>query len=50
MRLSTEQRRQRNEAIAAASGALKRGELGDPDLEKLLGELEDYVELEGARW
>lgn len=48
MRLSTEQRRQRNEAIAAASGALKRGELGDPDLEKLLGELEDYVELEGA--
>jgi len=48
VRLSAEQRRQRNEAIAAASGALKRGELGDPDLEKLLGELEDYVELEGA--
>ena len=37
-----------NAALARGSQAYKRGELNDADLARLLGELEDYVELQGA--
>lgn len=38
---------QRANDLAQGTNAYIRGELGDPVLEKLLGELEDYVELQG---
>ena len=38
--------RDRNESIALASRAHKRGELADPALSQLLNDLEDYVTLE----
>ena len=40
--------RGRSEALARGTQALINGELNDPALEKLLGQLEDYVALEGA--
>ena len=40
--------RNRSEALARGTQALVNGELNDPALEKLLGDLEDYVALEGA--
>ena len=38
----------RNAALAAGSKALIEGRINDPALVRLLGALEDYVELEGA--
>ena len=41
-------RRDRNEALARGTNALVNGQIDDPQLVKLLTELEDYVELSGA--